>query len=322
MPACVSVIIPAYNCAPFLPRTVESALAQASPEIEVEVIVVDDGSKDDTAQVMQSFAGRVQYLRKANGGVSSARNAGIRMARGDYLYFLDADDVLAEGWFAYALQEFARSPEVGVVHGCFHRWEAGADADPALAWRSLSAKQAELADQRDLKQTGWVYHQMLLNSWVLCSAAMVRRQWVEQAGVFEEGVPMGEDWNFWLRVSRQCPFVKMQRTAVLYRQHPTQATRKLRPISYSAKLIVDAVQEYGLQGPDGTVADRAKVHAVIAQHQAWHALDHFQAGSWRTGVHAVWQAIRYQPGSLKHWRLLLLALLGLARPYARRITGH
>src|ERR1051325_3457562 len=87
----VSVIIPAYNKAEYTRRTVESVLAQTYPNIEI--IVVDDGSKDQTSQVMAEYGDRITYIQKSNGGACSARNEGIRHAKGEFLTLLDCDDL-------------------------------------------------------------------------------------------------------------------------------------------------------------------------------------------------------------------------------------
>ena len=91
MPPKVSVIIPAYNAAPYLAETLASVFAQSYPDYEI--IVVDDGSTDDTLAVLEQFADRITLIRKPNGGPASARNAGLRQARGELLAFLDGDDL-------------------------------------------------------------------------------------------------------------------------------------------------------------------------------------------------------------------------------------
>src|SRR5580700_8639860 len=86
----ISVVIPAYNAARFVGSAIESALAQTSTPLEV--LVIDDGSRDDTAAVVQQYAAPVGLLRQSNGGPASARNHGVRVARGEWIAFLDADD--------------------------------------------------------------------------------------------------------------------------------------------------------------------------------------------------------------------------------------
>ncbi|MBV1799994.1 glycosyltransferase [Siccirubricoccus sp. G192] len=109
----VSVIIPAYNAARSLPRTIDSVLAQTVPP--AEIIVVDDGSADETAAVAEAYGDRVRVIRKPNGGPASARNLGAREATGEWLALLDADDQ----WLPEKLERqlpYTRPPEVGLVH--------------------------------------------------------------------------------------------------------------------------------------------------------------------------------------------------------------
>ena len=110
----ISVVIPSYNGARYLPRAIESAIGQSrSPE---ELIVVDDGSTDDTEVVCRSYGDRIAYLHRDNGGLAAARNTGIAAASGDWFLFLDADDAL----YPHALSVLSKTAETsnaGVVYG-------------------------------------------------------------------------------------------------------------------------------------------------------------------------------------------------------------
>src|SRR5829696_5216274 len=115
MPA-VSVIMPAYNVAPYIGAALESALAQTFADLEV--VVVDDGSTDETAAVVEPFAardGRVRLLRKPNGGLSSARNHALRHARGDAFALLDSDDLWDPGFLAAQADVLRARPDVAIV---------------------------------------------------------------------------------------------------------------------------------------------------------------------------------------------------------------
>ena len=112
--ALVSVIIPCYRQADFLPQALESALAQT--HCETEIIVVDDGSPDNTAEVVARYPG-VRYLRQENRGLAGARNGGFRVSKGEYVLFLDADDRLTPNAVEAHLSCFAKHPEAGFVVG-------------------------------------------------------------------------------------------------------------------------------------------------------------------------------------------------------------
>jgi glycosyltransferase involved in cell wall biosynthesis len=114
----VSVVIPCFNHGRYLSEAVQSALGQTYPS--VEVVVVDDGSSDNTAEVAQSFP-EVRYLLRARGGLAAARNAGLQASQGAYLVFLDADDRLLPNAVEVGLAAFAQRPHCGFVYGA-HRW--------------------------------------------------------------------------------------------------------------------------------------------------------------------------------------------------------
>ena len=110
----VSVIIPAYNKAELTVKTVESVLDQTYGNIEI--IVVDDGSTDDTKERLTSYAGRIEYIYKENGGACAARNLGIKKARGEYLAFIDCDDIYLPRKIEKAVECFNENPRFGFVH--------------------------------------------------------------------------------------------------------------------------------------------------------------------------------------------------------------
>jgi glycosyltransferase involved in cell wall biosynthesis len=118
MPPLISCIVPVFNGERFLAEALESILSQTYQPIEI--IVVDDGSTDQTAQVAHSYGQRIKYLRKTNGGETAARNHGLRAAKGEYVAFLDADDL----WHPYKLaQQMARFRETPELDLCFTRFQ-------------------------------------------------------------------------------------------------------------------------------------------------------------------------------------------------------
>jgi glycosyltransferase involved in cell wall biosynthesis len=171
----VSVIIPAYNAAAYIGRAIESALAQTHPPLEI--LVVDDGSTDHTANVVASFEPAVRLVRKPNGGPATARNLGANLAQGQWLGLLDADDWWQPNKLSLQL-ECVTSPDIGLIH-CLpdHRSETVPDR---LSFVDLWEK-----------------------NWIVNSSVLIRRDVFGLLGGFNEAKELisVEDYNFWLRVA-------------------------------------------------------------------------------------------------------------------------
>jgi glycosyltransferase involved in cell wall biosynthesis len=176
-------------------------LAQTQPAHEI--IVIDDGSTDDTPTVAQRYAGKIRYVRTENGGVSRARNTGIALATGDAIAFLDADD----RWLPHKLERqtatLAAAPEAGLVHtgSRVFRHETGAtlvdfEPEPTL----------------DL-------HALIRCCSVSASSVMIPRAVLEKVGVFDVALVGTEDWDMWLRIAAAYPVVGCPGVLVEYRSH-------------------------------------------------------------------------------------------------------
>jgi glycosyltransferase involved in cell wall biosynthesis len=183
--ALVSVIIPVYDMAGFLPAAIESVLAQTLPAHLVEVVVVDDGSHDDSADVAARYAPRVRCVRQANRGLPGARNTGIRASHAPFLQFLDADDRIMPEKLEASVAVLGRDEQAGLVYsGCTLVDEAGSPL-PQHGWSRVE---------------GDVLPQLLLGNLIHTHAAVVRRTLVERAGGFDETLTSVEDWDLWLRL--------------------------------------------------------------------------------------------------------------------------
>ena len=224
----VSVIIPTFNVERYVRQTIDGVLAQSLQDFEL--LVVDDGSTDGTRQIVASYGPAVRLIEQGNQGVCAARNRGIRESSGRYICFSDHDDY----WFPdklarqVAVMEAGRAEGLGAVYSEFIRWEPSPDGTfAAPSTFDLSAWK----DDVDEEMSGWIYHKLLLDCWVLTSTAMLDARVFEACGGFDEGLPYSEDWDLWLRISRQFKFAKLRRPTTLYRQHPTQGSRARRQAS-------------------------------------------------------------------------------------------
>jgi len=199
----VSVIIPTYNRSKLLRVALESALAQTYPNIEV--IVVDDGSTDDTAEVMAQYAGRVTYIKQANQDAAAARNTGIRAASGEYLTFLDDDDLILPTKIERQVQVLASRPEVGLVHCRFYH----TNEDGNYLYKA------------GLLPEGEVLQKLVCSDFVWMGAPLIRRHCFDQVGLFDEEIPsIAADWDMWLRVAQAgYRFACVQEPLGAYRIH-------------------------------------------------------------------------------------------------------
>ena len=183
----VSVVIPAYNCAAYLPAAIESALDQTHPQ--VEVIVVNDGSPDDTDEVIQPYLDRIIYIHQENHGLSAARNAGFRASQGEFLCFLDADDMLMPDKFERQLEVFVRDPELGVVISGY----IDVEEDGETTIQTVRKEWRHDALERMLRHEVFPPH-----------TALIWRKVLEASPLFPEDIDTAEsqeDWQLWLNLA-------------------------------------------------------------------------------------------------------------------------
>jgi glycosyltransferase involved in cell wall biosynthesis len=185
----VSIIIPTYNRSELLPRAIDSVLKQSCDDWEL--LVVDDGSDDDTHLLMKSFQdNRVAYLRQQHRGVSAARNAGIRASRHPWVCFLDSDDYWHPRKLQLQLEEMERSPLYRLIY-----------TDEIWIRRGIRVNQKKIHRKYD----GWIYDKCLPLCIISPSSALMRRQLLEDYGGFDQELPVCEDYELWLRISAREP---------------------------------------------------------------------------------------------------------------------
>lgn len=304
--ALVSVIIPTYNCSAYIRQTVDAVLAQTHRPLEL--IVIDDGSTDGTPELLADYGDRLTLVRQANAGVCAARNHGLRLARGAFVCLMDHDDYWYPDKLALQLRAFAAHPEVAVVFSAFLPWRRPAeDQDfPPPDQVPLEAH----GDAADPRFSGWIYHEFLLDCWMLTSTAMFRAEAFEQAGTFDESLPYSEDWELWLRMSRRFQFLKLRQATTLYRQHRQQGNRVLRPIDYRTRLLTDTAARWGLASADGRRVDDRTFRQQLARYHVDFGLGHLAHGDRATGLRAMLQALRTCPWRVKPAAYVAATLLG------------
>ncbi|MEW6289665.1 MAG: glycosyltransferase family A protein [Thermodesulfobacteriota bacterium] len=194
MPNKISVIIPTYNRREFLARAIDSVLDQGWQDFEL--IVVDDGSTDETARSVASYGGRVRYLYQENRGPAAARNTGVRAAEGEFIAFLDSDDRFAPEKLAVQQAAMAARPEYLISHT-----------------DEIWYRRGELLHQKKkhFRPHGFIFGECLKLCVVGMSTVMLRREFFAKVGYFDEELPCCEDYDLWLRASVSLPFLKVDR---------------------------------------------------------------------------------------------------------------
>ncbi|MEW6651145.1 MAG: glycosyltransferase, partial [Chloroflexota bacterium] len=221
----VSIIIPAYNQGHYLPGSIQSCLDQSYSDFEI--IVVDDGSTDNTRFVVESFTHpSIKYIFQANKGLSGARNTGIRHSSGVFLTFLDSDDQFLPEKLSLLVDEMRRNPNLGFVAG-----------------------QAMLIDQNGKTLTNSFDSQLpaplcqlALGNPFHVGSVLVRRIWQEKIGFFDEHLRSYEDWDFWLRLAlANCPMAVIPNPVSLYRFHTAQMTRNGAQMTTANMAVLEKV---------------------------------------------------------------------------------
>jgi len=189
----VSVIIPTYNSGRFIAQAVQSVLDQTYHRFEV--IVIDDGSTDATRDVLHAFHGHIRYCYQENCGPSAARNAGITIAEGDYICFLDADDTWMRNKLEVQLAFMAQHDDISLV---FADTE---EVDPEKGrHRSVLAKtlfRSDIVSQIPIQDA---FTKLLIENFIPTSMVMVRKECFAKAGLFDESLGVVEDRDMWLRI--------------------------------------------------------------------------------------------------------------------------
>jgi len=243
-----SVIVPAYNCATTITATLNSIRSQTYPVSEI--IVVNDGSTDQTAELLDRESNIIIIINQNNAGVSAARNIGIKTSRHEYIAFLDADDI----WLPDKLQNIVKliqqHPNAIGYYTYFYKWfESDESKENAI-------KKIEQSQQAYLIDCDWIYHKQLITNHVLTSTAVIRRTALEDIGLFDTELPVAEDWDLMIRLSRKGMFCKTEKPLTLYKLDHESLTSSIKSRDFASAVVNSAIIKYGYESPDGQSVNR------------------------------------------------------------------
>jgi glycosyltransferase involved in cell wall biosynthesis len=232
----VSFIIPTHNYARFLGEAIDSALAQTYPNFEL--IVVDDGSTDNTPEIVAPLQHRLRYIRQEQSGPSAARNSGIRASRGELIAFLDADDVWLPHKTATQVRYLLEHPETGLVSGRTRLTGDQGKDPPRIGYRRRRALRRLIA-----LRAGVAFRNLLLSdrNYIATSTVMLRRQCLDLVGHFDESLSRVEDFNLWLRVARHFGIARLPEVLAHHRFHESNLARDREAMRSAAFANLDRI---------------------------------------------------------------------------------
>jgi glycosyltransferase involved in cell wall biosynthesis len=296
----VSVIVPSYNSAHLVRDAVDSVLAQTYPA--TELIVVDDGSRDETRQVLARYGDRLQYVHQENRGLSGARNTGIAHARGELLAFLDADDKWHPDKLTRQVEALCANPRAAFAHVEVLYW----DSETGLV---------EPRDKGRNEFAGNCYRRLFAGNRIIVSTALVRRDCLEKVGTFDEAIrrPSTQDYDLWLRLARHHEVVYVPEPLTYYRVHATNASKNAVMMLEDELYVVEKALREDPSIPQlfGRAAVRDRlfgIHSAIG-------FRNYERGNRVEARRAFARALRYRPTCLPVLKLWLAT--ALPAPFVR-----
>lgn len=225
----VTVVIPTYNRAKYIEETIKSVIGQKYPNIEI--IVIDDGSTDNTEQVVSKYRSQLTYIHQENSERGASRNHGLRLAKGKFIAFLDSDDLWLPDKISQELEMLQNNPAAGVVYS------------DAL---SIDANGRQLKTIKRKTYSGRVTEKLLENNFISMSAHLAKTDFIRKISGFVEdrNLSGSEDWEMWVRLSTITEFIYLPKTTTKIRTHSentmSDAKAMNRSMTYALKIMKES----------------------------------------------------------------------------------
>jgi glycosyltransferase involved in cell wall biosynthesis len=285
----VSVIVPAYNAMKYLPESLDSILAQTYPDFEV--IIVNDGSTDNLSQWASELTDpRIKLVSQSNRGLAGARNTGLNHAQGEYIAYLDADDLWDATKLAKQVEVFEQNPQVGLVY----TWVERIDQNGKFLGKPFESN-----------LSGNIWEQLLERNVISPSSAMIRRCCFDHVGRFDENLKSFiEDWDMWLRIAAIYPIKVLPELLLQYRECPSSASKNLQAMERSYHIVIEKAFA---SASSELIVQKQKSYSCAYLHLASQSLQNNQP-TYATASNYLQQAVAYYPQlkfSQPYWRLNL-----------------
>jgi len=290
----VTVIIPTYNRAHFINEALNSVFAQIYRNFEI--IVVDDGSTDETSSILNSLRerGLIRYIFQEHQGVSAARNRGIAESKGKYIAFLDSDDLFEPEKLEIQVEYMLNHPEVGLVHSGYTKFD---NEGNNLGYRD----------------TSWfsnrIYPQILLywTTLIAINTVLVPKKVFDSVGRFDESLHIGEDLNMWRCIARKYPFGFINKSLARVRFHQGNTSGdKLSATTWFIKYLELAFKD----DPDLSLRFRKRAYSRLFSNMAYNLLSEIDSETLRFARQNAHRAIVEDPTNIHGYMALLFGLIG------------
>jgi glycosyltransferase involved in cell wall biosynthesis len=289
----VSVIIPAFNSANFLVESTESALKQTYNK--KEIIIIDDGSTDETRRILDPYIerGEISYFFKQNGGPASARNLGMKKSKGEFIAFLDADDLWEKGKLKLQIDLFRRNSTLDVIFGIYDDGQQNIRAQGETSIFRL--------------KDGYIFDELLTGNFIVTSTVMLRKEVIERFGLFDEDKKLisVEDINLWIRLARKCRFGFINEILSKRRLHEMSLTENFEKM-YTADVY--NFNKLANTYPEWRLRENKSFFDGLANYYYQFGDCYFYRGDYKKARTMLLKAIRHKIVNTKAWLRILLTL--------------
>jgi teichuronic acid biosynthesis glycosyltransferase TuaG len=285
-----SVIIPAFNAGLYIAEAIESALNQI--DVKAEIIVVNDGSTDNTLDILAGYGDSIKIFNQENKGLAAARNQGVKISEGSYIAFLDADDIWMPDKLKIQREKILDSYDIVYTN----RINFGSIGD-------LPEVQSDVTKMVE----GDIWEELLMGNMITVSSSIIKRELFERVNGFDESLRSCEDWDLWLRCTEKTPVAYCPKPLVKYRMHPNSLSKNYVFMSQMREQVISR----SLNSERGRKLYRAKKQKALALIWACSGCEAARAKNFRRSLKNYARSLFYYPFSCDIW-------YDLARSIGRR----
>jgi teichuronic acid biosynthesis glycosyltransferase TuaG len=292
----VSIVIPNYNNAHFLGDAIQSVLNQTYQNFEI--IVVDDGSTDNSRDVVSNFGERVRYIWQENKGLGGARNTGIMAAKGEYIGFLDADDQWIPNFLEIMVSLTQKYPDIAVFY-CNARYmdKQGVDLPQSVGVRAIPPDR--------------IYQALLRANFIIPSTILAKRSIIIDEGLFDQNCKSlhgCEDWDLWLRIAPRHKFIGTQLSLVRYRLHGQTFSSNPSHMEEAVRAVIE--KQFGPEEgkPQDWPANKKRAYGGVYRYYVISSI--LRKNDWHLGAEYLRRAMLVDPSLAKDLDLFYDLALG------------